>query len=144
MTEGPVEPPSHPAIGEAGPDGEPRGPEPGPPAAGPAPYPPYGATPGGPFAPRVREPWINPAKRRSAGWLAAALAALLLGAGVLIGIAVAPGHARGGDRFGPAGRGMVERHMIERRIERQLRRHLRGGPHAHRPAPSPLPTSSHR
>lgn len=48
-----------------------------------------------PFAPRVREPWINPAKRRTAGLLAAAVALVLLAAGFLAGAVAGDRHDGG-------------------------------------------------
>ena len=52
-----------------------------------------------PFAPRVREPWINPTKRRAAALLAVAAAVVLLGLGALLGAGLSGGHGREHDGY---------------------------------------------
>jgi hypothetical protein len=76
-----------PSEAAAPPSAPPPGPNlpPGPPL-------PPGYPPPYPFAPTYREPWINPAKRRTAGLAAAAAALVLLGAGFLAGAAAFDGH----------------------------------------------------
>jgi hypothetical protein len=70
---------------------------------GPGQHLPPGYPPPYPFAPTVREPWINPAKRRGAALVGAATGVVLLAAGFLIG-AASFGGRDGGDRMGPGNR----------------------------------------
>jgi hypothetical protein len=123
-SEPPVEPPSESPAEDAATAQTPRVPPdaarpagPGYPTGGypPGGYPPGAYPPGGypggypggpaypaasPFAPRLREPWLNPAKRGTAGLLAATVAIVLLGGGILIGVAI--GDSGHGDRIGPS------------------------------------------
>jgi hypothetical protein len=72
------------------------------PAEGPAapePPAPVRAAPAQPFAPIVREPWVNPAKRAPLVLAAILVALLLCGGSFVVGVAV--GHHRGGHRSGP-------------------------------------------
>lgn len=71
--------------------------------------PPPGYPPDYAFAPRVREPWINPAKRTAAGLAAAAAAIVLLGAGFLAGTATGDGHDEM-HHGGPSGHGPHGQH----------------------------------
>jgi hypothetical protein len=63
-------------------------------AAGPPPPMPPGPPPPYPFTPVYREPWINPAKRRTAGLAAVAAGLVLLGAGFIAGAAAFDGNGR--------------------------------------------------
>jgi hypothetical protein len=84
----PVAPPpaAAPVAGPAGPVGPPPGPPPG--------YPGYPSAQLYPFTARVREPWLNPAKRGVFSVVAVVLALVLLGGGFVIGAAATHRHDR--------------------------------------------------
>jgi hypothetical protein len=86
----------HPAADYPAAEAAPLPPPPQPPSQAYAPQPPPYAPQPYPFVPKVREPWINPAKRGAFGLIAAVLAIVLLGGGFVVGAAAAHRHDRGG------------------------------------------------
>jgi hypothetical protein len=128
----------------------------GPPPAQPYLGQPYPGSYANPFVPTVREPWINPAKRRTASWLAALLAIVLLGIGFVVGAVAAHHrdgiqHSRIEPQFGQ-GQGRGKQVLPGRGNGRFVRpgggANLPGRPGplnrpATRPTPSQTPSSSH-
>lgn len=114
-----------------------------------------------PFAPRYREPWVNPAKRTAAVLIGAATGVILLALGFLLGLGLAGGGHRHHPGMGPGryDRGYGYRYEgrfgphgpmdgpMDRRMDRDWAwRHYRSGPGStyRSPAsPSAPPSSSH-
>jgi hypothetical protein len=151
----PPEPDSDPTAEQAPVEHQPApAPQSQPPVPGPQgpmagyPYPrPY------PFAPRVREPWINPAKRGALVLVAVGLAIVLLAGGFVVGAAVAHHRDRGHSmhlrqlpgRVGGYGMpGRVPYGFIPRRGMHMVPRLHPPGQGVPTTAPTPAPTSSHR
>jgi hypothetical protein len=106
-----------------------------------------------PFAPRVREPWVNPAKRSALVLVAVGLAIVLLAGGFVVGATVAHRHDRGHSihlrqlpgRVGGYGMpGRVPFGFVPRRGMHVVPRLRPPGPGVPTATPVPAPTSSHR